>query len=170
MFVFGLSWMCRLYSLDEAPVRVNVVIRVARVARGTNRGLGFSKARRLTRVLGVARKNSFFRAMCPRDSRALQFVAKMLYGISTQDPLTLAAVSAGLAAVAVVAGWIPARRACAWIRWWRCDGNEGDIASLGAQCPRQSSTGLHPPGSNSLIAVAVSAVVFPKSLSSNTPS
>lgn len=42
---------------------------------------------------------------------ALQFVANMLYGISTQDPLTLAAVSAVLAAVAGVAGWIPARRA-----------------------------------------------------------
>lgn len=42
---------------------------------------------------------------------ALQFVANMLYGISTQDPLTLAAVSVVLAAVAAVAGWIPARRA-----------------------------------------------------------
>jgi hypothetical protein len=63
---------------------------------------------------------------------ALQFVANKLCGISTQDPLTLAAVSAVLAAVTGVAGWIPARRACAWIRCWRCDGNEGDIASLGA--------------------------------------
>lgn len=42
---------------------------------------------------------------------ALQFVANMLYGISTEDPLTLAAVSVVLAAVAGVAGWIPARRA-----------------------------------------------------------
>lgn len=32
------------------------------------------------------------------------------------------------------------------------------------------STGLHPAGSNSLMAVAVSVVVFPKSFCSNTPS
>ena len=42
---------------------------------------------------------------------ALPFVRNMLYGISTQDPLTLAAVSVVLAAVAGIAGWIPARRA-----------------------------------------------------------
>jgi predicted permease len=42
---------------------------------------------------------------------ASQLVANMLYGISAQDPLTLAAVSVVLAAVAGIAGWIPARRA-----------------------------------------------------------
>lgn len=42
---------------------------------------------------------------------ASHLVANMLYGISTQDPLTLAAVSVVLAAVAAVAAWIPARRA-----------------------------------------------------------
>lgn len=42
---------------------------------------------------------------------ALQFVANMLFGISTQDHLTRGAVSAVLAAVAGVAVWIPARRA-----------------------------------------------------------
>src|SRR5215472_948572 len=42
---------------------------------------------------------------------ASQFVANMLYGISAQDPLTLAVVSLVLAAVAGAAGWIPARRA-----------------------------------------------------------
>ena len=42
---------------------------------------------------------------------ASQFVANMLYGISARDPLTLTAVSLVLAAVAGVAGWIPARRA-----------------------------------------------------------
>lgn len=35
----------------------------------------------------------------------------MLYGISAQDPVTLAAVSILLTAVAALAGWIPARRA-----------------------------------------------------------
>ena len=42
---------------------------------------------------------------------ASEFVANMLYGISAQDPLTLAAVSVVLAGVALAAGWIPARRA-----------------------------------------------------------
>lgn len=35
----------------------------------------------------------------------------MLYGISAQDPVTLASVSILLTAVAALAGWIPARRA-----------------------------------------------------------
>jgi putative ABC transport system permease protein len=42
---------------------------------------------------------------------ASRFLASMLYGVSAQDPVTLAAVSIVLAAVAAVAGWIPARRA-----------------------------------------------------------
>jgi hypothetical protein len=42
---------------------------------------------------------------------ASRFIANLLYGVSAQDPLTLAAVSILLAAVAAVAGWIPARRA-----------------------------------------------------------
>jgi predicted permease len=42
---------------------------------------------------------------------ASQLVANMLYGVSAQDPVTLAAVSVALTTVAAVAGWIPARRA-----------------------------------------------------------
>ena len=42
---------------------------------------------------------------------AAQLVAGMLYGVSAQDPLTLAAVSVVLTGVAALAGWIPARRA-----------------------------------------------------------
>lgn len=40
-----------------------------------------------------------------------QFVANLLYGVTAQDPFTLAAVCIILAAVATIAGWIPARRA-----------------------------------------------------------
>lgn len=40
-----------------------------------------------------------------------QLIANMLYGVPAQDPVTLVAVSVVLAAVAAVAGWIPARRA-----------------------------------------------------------
>lgn len=42
---------------------------------------------------------------------ASRLVAKMLYGVSAWDPMTLAAVSVVLSAAAAVAGWIPARRA-----------------------------------------------------------
>jgi len=42
---------------------------------------------------------------------ASQFVANLLYGVSPQDPLSLAAVAIALTAVATAAGWIPARRA-----------------------------------------------------------
>ena len=44
-------------------------------------------------------------------ARDFQLVANMLYGVSAQDPVTLAAVSVALTVVAAIAGWIPARRA-----------------------------------------------------------
>ncbi len=40
-----------------------------------------------------------------------QFVASLLYGITTTDPLTFASIAMLLAVVALVACWIPARRA-----------------------------------------------------------
>jgi predicted permease len=42
---------------------------------------------------------------------ASQVIVNMLYGVSAQDPATLAAAAAVLFAVAALAGWIPARRA-----------------------------------------------------------
>jgi predicted permease len=42
---------------------------------------------------------------------ASQIIANLLFGVSAQDPETLAAAAAVLIAVAAVAGWIPARRA-----------------------------------------------------------
>jgi predicted lysophospholipase L1 biosynthesis ABC-type transport system permease subunit len=40
-----------------------------------------------------------------------RFLASFLFGISPFDPLTFAAVTAALAAAALVASWVPARRA-----------------------------------------------------------
>ncbi len=42
---------------------------------------------------------------------ASRLVASLLFGISTKDPLTLVAICSILIAIAVVAGWLPARRA-----------------------------------------------------------
>jgi ABC-type antimicrobial peptide transport system permease subunit len=42
---------------------------------------------------------------------ASQVIVNMLYGVSAQDPATLAAAAAVLFAVAALAGWSPARRA-----------------------------------------------------------
>jgi len=38
-------------------------------------------------------------------------MASQLYGVSERDPLTYAGISALLVAVAVLASWLPARRA-----------------------------------------------------------
>jgi putative ABC transport system permease protein len=42
---------------------------------------------------------------------ASQFVSTLLYGIEPRDPATLAGSAAVLAAVAALAGWLPAYRA-----------------------------------------------------------
>ena len=76
-------------------------------------------------ALGAARRNVL--SMILRDTLGLtaiglaiglactlaasRLVANLLFGVSAQDPVTLAAVSVVLIAVAAFAGWIPARRA-----------------------------------------------------------
>ena len=40
-----------------------------------------------------------------------KFIGSLLYGLESRDPLTLIAAAAVLSAVALVAGWLPARRA-----------------------------------------------------------
>ena len=44
----------------------------------------------------------------------------LLFGIGATDPLTIVMVSLVLALVALIACWLPARRASAFIRWWPC--------------------------------------------------
>ena len=39
------------------------------------------------------------------------FIASVLYGVETKDPMVFAAAPAVLALVALLAAWIPARRA-----------------------------------------------------------
>ena len=78
-----------------------------RVALGASRGVILRMVLRETLaltllglVLGV-----------PSALAASRLVGHMLFGVSTHDPATLAAVATGLAAVAALAGYIPARRA-----------------------------------------------------------
>jgi len=40
-----------------------------------------------------------------------RFIASVLYGVDTRDPLVFAAAPAILALVALLAAWVPARRA-----------------------------------------------------------
>jgi ABC-type antimicrobial peptide transport system permease subunit len=42
---------------------------------------------------------------------AARLVGHMLFGVSADDPATIAVVALGLAAVAALAGYVPARRA-----------------------------------------------------------
>ncbi len=61
-------------------------------------------------VLNLDEINKPMLHVSPHQLRS-QLIANMLYGVSAQDPVTLAAVSVVLAAVAALAGWIPAWRA-----------------------------------------------------------
>jgi hypothetical protein len=47
-----------------------------------------------------------------------RLIASQLFGVSSTDPLTLMSIAALLGAAALLASWLPARRADAWT-WWR---------------------------------------------------
>ena len=68
-------------------------------------------------ILGMVLRETLLLALAglalgvPSALVASRVVGHMLFGISAKDPLTLAAVAVTLAAVAALAGYIPARRA-----------------------------------------------------------
>ena len=49
-----------------------------------------------------------------------RFIAALLYGIKSTDPVTLAGVSLILIAVSLIASYIPAHGRRRSIPWWRC--------------------------------------------------
>ena len=65
-----------------------MVVREAAILVAMGLGIGLAAAAALTRLMGA-----------------------LLFGVAPFDPLTFAAVSGALAAVAFVAAWLPARRA-----------------------------------------------------------
>jgi hypothetical protein len=69
---------------------------------------------------------------------ATRLLSDLLFGIRATDPYVLCAVSALLFAVALLASYIPARRACAWIRWLLYDTsncNESQLRCADSECP-----------------------------------
>ncbi len=90
------------YSVEQRTREIGI-----RMALGAERGvvlrLVIGEGARLAAagiVIGIAGAFALSRVM-----------ASMLYGISGTDPLTYAALAAGLGAVALAACWMPARRA-----------------------------------------------------------
>ncbi len=90
------------YSVSRRTNEIGI-----RVALGAPRGAILRMVLRETFVLtlvGLA-------VGIPSALAASRLVGHMLFDVSTYDPATLVAVAAGLAAVAAVAGYVPARRA-----------------------------------------------------------
>ena len=56
-----------------------------------------------------------------------RFLSSMLFGGGVYDPVTFVGVAALLIAVALMAAYVPARRACVWTPSWLCVTNERRI-------------------------------------------
>jgi ABC-type antimicrobial peptide transport system permease subunit len=80
---------------------------------GIRVALGASRVAILRMVLreGVILTLAGLAVGVPAALAASRLVEQMLFEVSAHDPTTLAAVAAGLAVVAMVAGYLPARRA-----------------------------------------------------------
>lgn len=74
--------------------------------RQLHRAPGFAAAVVLCLALGISVNVALFGVV-----NALLFRPPALYGVSPHDPVTFCAVNLALAAVAVVAAYLPARRA-----------------------------------------------------------
>ena len=99
----------------DRPLRRDVLHRVAphardrhshRARRGADHG-GLAGAARGR----VADGHRHRRSACPSALGLSQLVRSQLFGIEPTDPITLAIAAATLAAVGLLAGYIPARRA-----------------------------------------------------------
>jgi len=78
-----------------------------RVALGATQGAVLRMILRETLVLAIAG----LAVGIPFALAAARLVGHMLFGVSADDPATIAVVALGLAAVAALAGYVPARRA-----------------------------------------------------------
>ena len=88
------------------------------IARRTNEiGIRMALGAQSSRVLGMVLRETLFVVAVgiavgiPAALGLTRFVSSQLYGLEASDPLTIAAACLLLAAVAMGAGWLPARRA-----------------------------------------------------------
>ena len=97
-------------------LRIDVVL--GRVARPRNRhphGPGADRSRTLRLVLGEGMKLTGIGVVVGLALAygATRLLATLLFGVKSSDPVTFAAVAAVLTTVALVAAYVPARRATA---------------------------------------------------------
>ena len=99
-----------IVSFDARQRRVEMAIRSA---------LGASPRalRRLVAGRGLRLAAAGIAAGLAATALGAQALAAVLFGVAPLDPVTLAAVSGGLALVAMLACWIPARRAAGADPW-----------------------------------------------------
>ena len=90
------------YSVSRRTQEIGI-----RVALGASRAAILQMVLRETLLLAVAG----LAVGIPCALAASRLVAHMLFGVSAHDPITILAVAVTLAAVAALAGFIPARRA-----------------------------------------------------------
>src|SRR5262249_11237820 len=80
---------------------------------GIRTALGASQKRILAMVVGDGAKLSVIGIVIGTVGALVltQFIRAFLYGVSPSDPLTFIGIALGLGAVAIIASFVPARRA-----------------------------------------------------------